>query len=90
MTPEKPIRIVERRWTAYTHEDGSRIIDLEFFYSELSETQTVAAVYGLSPEAVAIGVIAQKTERSIPMSDYINTLIEPINPFPLEEGTTYN
>ncbi len=83
--------MVEKRWASSIHENGSRIIDLEFFYSGPGETQPIAAVYGLSPEAVAAGVLAQKAERgSIQMNDYLNTLIEPIDLSPLEEGATYN
>jgi hypothetical protein len=82
--------MVEKKWDTSIHEDGSRVIDLKFFFSELGEMHPIAAVYGLTPEEVAIGVLAQKNERVIRMSEYINTLTEQINLSALEEGATYN
>jgi hypothetical protein len=89
--PAEPRRMAEKRWVTWIHEDGSRVMDLEFYYPGTGETQPIAAVYGLSPEAVAKGVLAQKAERgAVRMRDYINTLVEPMNLSSRGEGVTYN
>ena len=49
-------------------------MDLEVFDPARQGFEPIVAIYGLNPAAVAMGVMAQRADRHVPIVEYVDTL----------------
>lgn len=90
MKHETGHRYLAKTWQEYAHENGSRVLDFELLEGAGAEAAPVVAVYGLSPAAVAVGVMAQREARDVLVEEYVNILSSPIDAFGYGEQPAYH
>ena len=90
MKPESGQQLLTKTWIEYTHENGSRVLDFELLHNSGTEQVPIVGVYGLSPAAVAAGVMAQREVRDIHVKGYVDILFSPIDAFEYGHQATYH
>jgi hypothetical protein len=90
MIAENSPQMLVKVWSAYIDERGGRLLDLEVFDPTKKGFEPLVTVYGLNPAAVAMGVMSQRSNRPIPIVEYVDVLTASLEPLASEEISIYH